>query len=47
MRINRYFGGQALKNDNTLPIRITEESGDTYELDVLYKPEYEDWHWKQ
>lgn len=46
-RINRHFGGEALKNENTLPIRITEKSGETYELAVIYRPEFEDWHYKQ
>lgn len=34
-------------NNNILPVRITELGGKEYELPVVFRPEFKDWHYKQ
>lgn len=41
------YANLALKNNNILPVRITEISGKQYELLVKYRPEFQDWGYLQ
>ena len=46
-RINDFYGEIALKNNNIVPILITEKDGKQYELPLEYRKEYKDWGYKQ
>lgn len=46
-RINDFYGEIALKNNNIVPILITEKNGKQYELPLEYREEFKDWGYKQ
>lgn len=45
--INDFYADLALKNGNEMEIRITEKDGKQYFLYVEYRPEWQDWKYKQ
>lgn len=45
--INDHFSRIALANGNQLQIRITEADGKQYLQTVIYRPEWNDWRFKQ
>ena len=46
-RINDFYGEIALKNNNIVPILVTEKNGKQYELPLEYRKEFKDWGYKQ
>lgn len=45
--VKKHYAAIAAENKNQLPILITEKSGKEYEAVLVYRPEFEDWHYRQ
>lgn len=45
--INEHYAKIALAHNNELEIRITEKDGKQYPLYIVYRQEYDDWHYRQ
>ena len=46
-KVQELYEDLSQKNGNELLIKITESDGKAYELPMIYRPEWKDWHYKQ